>query len=637
MPTPLGIAIRDSEMSHLCRYFCSRKIDSRPIPIESELTKMPDELLQDSLPEGFFTFKDLQYDYPELTPTAWEKLAKAINVPVIKLRASVVGRSVRKTIKGLTWDSITKIEETYRPLRQAELDRARIEEEAHLAAIAQQEAREQAIFEARREAARVAQAEAASREVATKEAERIANAEAKAQSSNDGAISSNKLAKELEISQGTLDRIAANNGIKSKFYRFPLGPGGIGYNKEQSDALRQIVDERCKHLADENIHSLASIRKDYKIGKVKLKGILAELGIGHDRYLFGSTWGDGISSEDFKVLATHLDAHLAKRATRNVKSIYSLSCDLSISSTVLKRLAAGAGIKPKRYRFRGHRGLGLTNAEVETIRQAYAPGKLDGVLPISVRESARARNMAPETMKKLAIEAGLDLETHRFGNKSGLGITPEQLAQFDAFLATRSLQPIPEDVKPVKYRARSANMAEKTLRKLAQGAQIEPKKYLVRGTPTNCFSDEDMEKIRQAYDPEEIKKILPVSIRKYARMQRTNRDVVLSLAEGAGVELETYLFGGRQNIGLTTQNIADIEKAYEGLPRIEFSDDTTSPLGAIAKEEGIHIQTLRKLIDGTDIQARVYRFPNGKDLVGLRRAQVDELKLTYRNLAMDAR
>jgi|GEM_PF-5034864 len=606
------------------------------------------------LPGDFTSFEELKEDYPELRPSDWKALASAINIPIRRGRVREIGRVAGRSVQGLTFDEVALIEETYATLRADEIRRIEAAEDEQIAeqerqeaiALAQKEAQKRAAEIAAREAKALAQAQREEQErqkalsIAQRSAQlkaeqraeerRLADVAKKGPIAAEGTMSCRKLAIELGIAQETLDSIARKNGIRSRRYRFEIGPGGSGYSKEQSDLLREIVGKRLEKVAGNDVHSLASIRKSRKIGATKLKGILEKLEIKPKSYFFGAVWGEGISTEQLKILDRYLTSQVAKPAPKSVRSIYSWAKKLGMSPSVLTEMAIGAGIQPRTFSFRGHPGAGLSKSEIAKIKAAYSPENLASVLPLSVNEAAKARKLAPTTMKKLALEFGIELKMYRFGNKSGLGITPQQLEEFDAQYAAKEGTPVPDGYKSVKRHARPRKMTEKMLLKLAEGASVKPTKFSVRGVVTDCFSDDDILKIEQAYDPEVMKTILPITVRSYASSQRTKAEVIQELAQGAKIELKPFLFGGKMTPSITPQQIVELEKAYEGLPRAPFSDESVFPLSEIADEEGLNYRTLRKLFERAEMEIGVYRFPNGRDYPGLRREQVAQLKEVYR-------
>ncbi len=589
------------------------------------------------LPEEFSPFEELRYYYPDLSSSDWRRLAEAINIPVRRIRVKVSGRAAGKCISGFNFDEVETIKKTYSELRAAALEEEEREEQVRIAAQEQQERDEQAArlaaIEAKRIAEQTAREQAAARQAELIEQRRIADEIAlKGPIAKPGTISSRKLAIELGIAQETLDTVAAKNGINSRRYRYKTGPGGAGYNQEQSEVLRAIFNDRGRNIATDDDHSLASISREYNIGRSKLIGILDELGIEPKRRLFDLAWGYGIKTAELEALEKHLQNNLAKPAPKNVKSIYKWAMTLGISPSILHDLAVGIGITPRQYRFDGHDGFGLSRAHISLIKEAYSRENLASILPISINDAARVRKIAPATMIMLSREFGIELKTYRFGNKSGLGITPDQLVTFDERYAQREIVPVPDNYKSIKQHARPRKMTEKILLRLAEGAGVKPKKYSVGGLVTDCLSDDDIARIEQAYSLEKMKLIKPITIREFAHSQRSKPEVIHELALGAGIEFESYMFGGKFIPGITPSQIDELSCAYEGLPRAPFSDETVFPLSEIAKEEGIDYRTLRKLFDSAGVEITSFRFPNGREYPGVKREQVMELKQVYEPL-----
>jgi len=318
--------------------------------------------------------------------------------------------------------------------------------------------------------------------------------------------------------------------------------------------------------------------------------------------------------------------------------------DLSIADW--KALAEGINVPIQRFRLSSGIAIrktifGINWQDVEKIEEAYRVPEA-GADVLSGFKLAREFRMRRQTLIDLADKHSVQHSRYSFPNSSrGEGfhrdlhdvlreiVIREKGTDFEDDTRRDQLENIPPNCKSFQLHARSRKMKETTLLELCDGAKVIPKEYLVRGKPTACLSEEQIGDLEKAYDPELMKKVVPISIREFASQNRSNAKEMLSLAKAAGIHLKKYYFGSRENYGITPDEIDALDAAYEGQPRAPFSTEDISIFGVVAEEEGIDYRTMRKLFAGTDIEVGVYRFPNGKDLPGLNRDQIDALKTAY--------
>ena len=322
--------------------------------------------------------------------------------------------------------------------------------------------------------------------------------------------------------------------------------------------------------------------------------------------------------------------------------------DLKISDW--KKFASGLDIPILRFRVEVRRSYGsrvvrgINWSDVKRIRDAYAIPKANDEI-ISAHKLAKQFKMRKSTLLDFANLNGIGYWIYLFPNNSkgeGFKKSDAELLreivissrgdEIESRIRNGLVQLAPKNVKSIKRHARPRKMTERILLELCEGAGVVPKEYRVRGVSTLCLSDEQIVQLERAFSPDLMAQIVPVSIRKYAQQNRIKTSDAIDLARSAGVEPKTYLFGSRKNLGLTPDEVEIIEETYRGFPKAPFASAEEKPLGAIAKEQKIDLRTMRKLLAGTDIEVGLYRFPNGKDLRGLNRLQVNQLKQAYEPL-----
>ena len=344
-----------------------------------------------------------------------------------------------------------------------------------------------------------------------------------------------------------------------------------------------------------------------------------------------------------------------------------------ITGSDWKRLALSVDIPVQRFRLAtgtSHRRAlyGINWNEVEKLERAYFPERFidqetgvpiepvvesstvdDEIIPpragndiISAFKLARELHVRMSTLLGLADKHKIKHSRYLFTNKSrgegfhidfreqlkNLAIS-EGLTDFDEIARRDALENAPKNAESIKHCARSRYMTEATLWKLCEGAKIVPAELLVKGVPTFCLTQDQIKDLEIAYDPKLMKRVVPISIREFARQNRSNVAEMVALCKSAKIKLKTYSFSNKENLGITPDQVLELEKAYKGLPRAPFSTDDVLAFGPAAREEGIDYRTMRKLVRGTSIHIRKYRFPNGKDLDGISIGQMNTLKLAY--------
>ena len=295
---------------------------------------------------SFYSFKELEHDYPELSVFDWKKLASDVNVPIVKIRINVPGRRVGRLVQGLQSDDIDVIEETYSSLR---------DEELNLAEIAEQELME---IEAHEEAP--------------------IEEDIQIHKADETIISADLLARSLKVRTVNLLRTAQEIGVELKIYNFGPGPNTFGFRDDQADQLRVFEKERSKKFATEDIYSMATLRTELGTGPKKTFALLEELEIVPGTYLFGErrSEGLGITKPEFEKLKALVEQRKIPEAPEDVNAVCRVAPELKMSPKTLAKLANGVGILPGRYLFNGVAGYGYSDSQLNEIKQAYEPFSL---------------------------------------------------------------------------------------------------------------------------------------------------------------------------------------------------------------------------------------------------------------------
>lgn len=306
--------------------------------------------------------------------------------------------------------------------------------------------------------------------------------------------------------------------------------------------------------------------------------------------------------------------------------------ELGVEVSTLMTVARESGVQHYIFDFGNHvKAIGFGREARAALEAIIVKGKTfeEEDCYKSFESVVRELNTSRPKLRKILKDLEISMKEVKFGEKRGLWLSKDQVETLSNYLNSLGIKPPQNGEVSVKRAARIRKMREETLVELAKGANVKPANRLVRGIAAPHLSEDQLTEIKKAYDSESFKELVPISIRAYAKSQRVKPEVIVELAEGAGITLRTYNFGSRKNLGITSSEISQIKECYKGFPEVELSDEDTVSLSQLADEEGIHIQTLHKLLVGTDIEVKPYRFPNGRNALALKRDQVNELKNAY--------
>lgn len=340
--------------------------------------------------DGLVSLEELKLDYPDLTVAILEELAQSLSLPIVKKRLEIPGKPTKKLVTFMKWDDVIKLEETF----------------ADYIDVEQYIPEEEQDFE---------------------EENYVGADESDFEIADNTIISSNKLSRELKTDSRTLDRLARRLKLPLKYYKFSKGAPGVGYTSEESELLKREIEKRRKKIADNSVCSLVQVRKERSIGSQTLDRHLGKLGIAPKEYWFVKVRGFGITKEEVARLDAYLDSFEIKPAPKNVKSVNSWAKEMKTSARLIIELADGVGISPKQYLFHGVKGGGLSEEEIQQIKDAYKDFDQSHLNPISIKRFTRENHIEPKALIELAAGVGIEPKEYNFRTKRGMGFTQAEI------------------------------------------------------------------------------------------------------------------------------------------------------------------------------------------------------------------
>jgi|GEM_PF-4859753 len=223
---------------------------------------------------------------------------------------------------------------------------------------------------------------------------------------------------------------------------------------------------------------------------------------------------DVIKIEEAYGLSTYQDPEVEdsiadvsiERADDSIISADLLARSLKVRTKNLIRTAKELGLEVKVYDFGpGPNTVGFNTDQAEILRQ-HEKDRATKFATEDIYSIATVRKKlgtGVEKTFKLLDDLKITPGTYLFGKRrsEGLGITQSEFELLKAEVERLAIPNAPSDVSAVNRIAPTLKMGPKTLKKLANGAGIEPGRYLFNGVAGYGYSKGQLESVRQAYLP----------------------------------------------------------------------------------------------------------------------------------------